>query len=87
VVWGFAAVTRRYDPEGAGWLPKDLNRGRLDLFFLCLAALMLFNLLLFLWVRLLSGGRAAGGSSRGGVQSGVEGFGVCRPGRSGGWMS
>jgi hypothetical protein len=62
-------------------------QGRLDLFFLCLAALMLFNLLLFLWVRLLSGGRAAGGSSRGGVQSGVEGFGVCRPGRSGGWMS
>jgi hypothetical protein len=27
-VWGFAAVTRRYDPEGAGWLPKDLNRVR-----------------------------------------------------------
>mmetsp|Transcript_33294 Transcript_33294/g.78958 ORF Transcript_33294/g.78958 Transcript_33294/m.78958 type:complete len:662 (+) Transcript_33294:161-2146(+) len=33
-----------------GWLPKDLNEGRLDLFFLLLAGLMFANLLAFLWV-------------------------------------
>ena len=37
-------------PTGQGWLPKDLNEGRLDLFFLLLAVLMALNLLLFLWV-------------------------------------
>ena len=38
-------------PTGQGWLPKDLNAGRLDLFFVFLGALMAANLLLFLWVR------------------------------------
>lgn len=33
-----------------GWLPNDLNHGRVDLFFLLLAGLMLVNLVLFLWV-------------------------------------
>ncbi|KAK9822864.1 hypothetical protein WJX81_005939 [Elliptochloris bilobata] len=35
---------------GAGWLPEDLNEGRLDLFFLLLAGLSLVNLALFVWV-------------------------------------
>jgi peptide/histidine transporter 3/4 len=35
---------------GAGWLPDDLNAGRLDAFFLLLAALMALNALLFVWV-------------------------------------
>lgn len=50
LVLGVSVVSSRWDPAGQGWLPKDLNQGRLDLFFLCLAALMLLNLLLFLWV-------------------------------------
>eukprot|EP00891_Asterochloris_glomerata_P003785 jgi/Astpho2/3785/Aster-04319 len=33
-----------------GWLPDDLNLGRLDLFFLFLGGLMALNLLWFLWV-------------------------------------
>ncbi|KAL3151753.1 hypothetical protein ABBQ38_012730 [Trebouxia sp. C0009 RCD-2024] len=33
-----------------GWLPDDLNNGRLDLFFLFLAGLMVLNLVWFLWV-------------------------------------
>lgn len=39
-------------PTGQGWLPKDLNSGRLDLFFVWLGALMAANLALFLWVAL-----------------------------------
>ncbi len=35
---------------GAGWLPDDLNAGRLDAFFLLLAALMALNALFFVWV-------------------------------------
>ncbi len=41
--WGFLARISAWtdDPESAekrhGWLPKDLNHGRLDLFFLFLA--------------------------------------------------
>ncbi|KAI3426893.1 hypothetical protein D9Q98_006837 [Chlorella vulgaris] len=50
VVYGFSVYTSRYDPGGQGWLPKDLNQGRLDLFFLTLAALMVLNLLIFLRV-------------------------------------
>ncbi|KAL4423412.1 hypothetical protein ABPG77_009990 [Micractinium sp. CCAP 211/92] len=50
LVLGVSMVSSRWDPVGQGWLPKDLNQGRLDLFFLCLAALMFLNLLLFLWV-------------------------------------
>ncbi|PSC75608.1 NRT1 PTR FAMILY -like [Micractinium conductrix] len=50
LVLGASVITSRMDPSGQGWLPKDLNQGRLDLFFLCLAALMFVNLLLFLWV-------------------------------------
>ncbi|KAL4443298.1 hypothetical protein ABPG75_011035 [Micractinium tetrahymenae] len=50
LVLGVSVVSSRWDPAGQGWLPKDLNQGRLDLFFLCLAALMFLNLLLFLWV-------------------------------------
>jgi len=50
VVWATQAVTSAYDPEGDGWLPKDLNKGRLDLFFLFLSGLMFVNLALFVWV-------------------------------------
>eukprot|EP00887_Chlorella_sp_A99_P001044 scaffold14.g1044.t1 len=50
VVLAVSAWTRAADPAGLGWLPKDLNRGRLDLFFLLLGALMAANLLCYLWV-------------------------------------
>ncbi|GAB4818682.1 hypothetical protein N2152v2_005728 [Parachlorella kessleri] len=50
VVYGITRFTAAHSPTGQGWLPKDLNEGRLDLFFLLLAALMALNLLLFLWV-------------------------------------
>lgn len=33
-----------------GWLPNDLNYGRVDLFFLLLAGLMVVNFMLFWWV-------------------------------------
>ncbi len=35
---------------GAGWIPDNLDAGRLDAFFLLLAALMALNTLLFVWV-------------------------------------
>lgn len=35
---------------GACWLPRDLNRGRLDLFFLFLAVLMAVNLIIYCWM-------------------------------------
>lgn len=50
VVWGTQAVTSARDPEGEGWLPKDLNHGRLDRFFIFLATMMLANLLHYLWI-------------------------------------
>lgn len=37
---------------GQQWLPNDLNLGRLDLFFLFMMALMLFNVIIFLFVAL-----------------------------------
>ena len=37
LVLGVAQGTAALDPRGAGWLPGDLNDGRLDLFFLLLA--------------------------------------------------
>ena len=37
LVLGVAQGTAALDPGGAGWLPGDLNDGRLDLFFLLLA--------------------------------------------------
>ena len=43
-------ITSRIDPKGLGWLPKNLNLGRLDLFLLLLAVLMAANLLHFIWV-------------------------------------
>lgn len=46
----FAPCPLPADPAGLGWLPKDLNAGRLDLFFLVLGALMALNLLLYLRV-------------------------------------
>ncbi|KAK9868107.1 hypothetical protein WJX84_007847 [Apatococcus fuscideae] len=54
--WGFLARISAWtdDPKFAskrhGWLPNDLNHGRLDLFFLFLAGLMVVNLAWFLWV-------------------------------------
>ena len=44
VVLAVSSLTRRWDPQGLGWLPKDLNAGRLDLFFLLLGSLMVLNL-------------------------------------------
>lgn len=35
------------DPEGYGWLPKNLNKGRLDLFLLCLGGIMTLNCIIF----------------------------------------
>lgn len=35
---------------GVQWLPNDLNKGRLDLFFLFMMALMIFNVMIFLVV-------------------------------------
>jgi solute carrier family 15 (peptide/histidine transporter), member 3/4 len=38
VVWGIGAGTAALGwNEGLGWLPSDMNKGRLDLFFLFLA--------------------------------------------------
>ena len=38
LVWGVSALTARLGlNQGLGWLPRDLNHGRLDLFFLLLA--------------------------------------------------
>ncbi|DBA89647.1 hypothetical protein WJX79_009961 [Trebouxia sp. C0005] len=48
VVIAVSSATGRGDRHG--WLPDDLNNGRLDLFFLFLAGLMLLNLVWFLWV-------------------------------------
>ena len=50
VVWMTQLVTSRLDPLGEGWLPKDLNKGRLDLFFLVLCVLMVVNLIHFVSV-------------------------------------
>lgn len=50
VVYATTRITARLSPTGIGWLPKDLNAGRLDLFLLFLGVLMAVNLLLFLWV-------------------------------------
>ncbi|KDD71865.1 hypothetical protein H632_c4265p0, partial [Helicosporidium sp. ATCC 50920] len=50
LVWFTTAYTRDRDPEHQGWLPKDLNRGRLDLFLLLLAACMVLNTAVYLWV-------------------------------------
>lgn len=50
LVWVTQAVTASLDPDGEGWLPKDLNYGRLDMFFAFLGALMVVNLLHFMWV-------------------------------------
>lgn len=37
----------RPDPDGFGWLPKNLNKGRLDLFLLCLGGIMTLNCIIF----------------------------------------
>lgn len=50
VVWVAQIVTQSLDPQHHGWLPKDLNLGRLDLFFVVLGVLMVINLGLFVWV-------------------------------------
>ena len=50
VVWATSVVTSRLDPSGEGWLPKDLNQGHLDFFFLFLGGLMAINLCFFLFV-------------------------------------
>ncbi|KAK9827526.1 hypothetical protein WJX74_008315 [Apatococcus lobatus] len=61
VVWGIQKVSAEWgwlarisawtdSPKRHGWLPQDLNHGRLDLFFLFLAGLMVVNLAWFLWI-------------------------------------
>lgn len=50
LVWGAGRLTASFDRHREGWLPKDINKGRLDLFFLLLALLMAMNLAWFLWV-------------------------------------
>jgi peptide/histidine transporter 3/4 len=50
LVYALAAGTAALDPARLGWLPKDLNAGRLDLFFWAMAALCLADLAAFLWV-------------------------------------
>jgi len=52
VVWATQVVTSKIDPFGFGWLPKDINKGRLDLFFLVLGGLMMINILHFVSVSL-----------------------------------
>jgi dipeptide/tripeptide permease len=52
VVWGTQLVTSKIDPFGFGWLPKDINKGRLDLFFLVLGGLMVINIMHFVSVAL-----------------------------------
>jgi peptide/histidine transporter 3/4 len=52
VVWATQIVTSKIDPFGFGWLPKDLNKGRLDLFFLVLGGLMVVNIIHFISVSL-----------------------------------
>lgn len=49
LVWGVIVATTSPDGSG-GWLTKDLNEGRLDLFYLLMAVLMAGGLLLFLFV-------------------------------------
>lgn len=49
IIWLVTIVTQPGD-GGPGWLPKDLNNGRLDLFFLVLGGLMFVNFLMFLVV-------------------------------------
>ena len=78
-----AAVQAASTRAGAPWLPKDLNKGRLDCFFLLTAALMAANALLFAWVasgyeyKSLEHKRAvapaAGAAAEAGAAAGVEG--------------
>jgi peptide/histidine transporter 3/4 len=37
---------------GTNWLPRDLNAGRMDLFFFALAGVMGINLVIYIWVAL-----------------------------------
>jgi peptide/histidine transporter 3/4 len=50
LVFGIQWLTSTMDPRGYGWLPKNLNMGRLDLFLLVLGVLMFINMLHFIWV-------------------------------------
>jgi len=50
VVWATQAVTSKFDPSGFGWLPKNINKGRLDLFFLVLGGMMAINIIYFVFV-------------------------------------
>jgi peptide/histidine transporter 3/4 len=38
--------------RGTNWLPRDLNAGRMDLFFYSLAVVMVANLVIYIWVAL-----------------------------------
>jgi len=49
IVWVTQAITQRPDGTG-GWLPRDINKGRLDLYFVLLAVVMAVNTLLYLVV-------------------------------------
>eukprot|EP00192_Tetraselmis_astigmatica_P024782 CAMPEP_0117660886 /NCGR_PEP_ID=MMETSP0804-20121206/7224_1 /TAXON_ID=1074897 /ORGANISM="Tetraselmis astigmatica, Strain CCMP880" /LENGTH=141 /DNA_ID=CAMNT_0005467679 /DNA_START=334 /DNA_END=759 /DNA_ORIENTATION=- len=49
IVFATQAVTRGSDGTG-GWLPKNINNGHLDLYFMMLAGMMTVNTLLYLVV-------------------------------------
>lgn len=45
-----SSITVALDPKGRGWLPKNLNKGRVDLLFVAFAVLSAIDLVVFLWV-------------------------------------
>mmetsp|Transcript_13275 Transcript_13275/g.31436 ORF Transcript_13275/g.31436 Transcript_13275/m.31436 type:complete len:740 (+) Transcript_13275:102-2321(+) len=49
IVWAAHVLTAGADGEG-GWLPKNINQGHLDLYFVALAGIMLCNLALYVAV-------------------------------------
>ena len=49
LVWATQVLTQNSDGTG-GWLPRNINNGRLDLYFLLLAGVMAFNTMLYLVV-------------------------------------
>eukprot|EP00889_Picochlorum_renovo_P001107 jgi/Picre1/28137/NNA_003543.t1 len=70
LVFGIQAITSSLDPRGYGWLPKNLNKGRLDLFLITLGMLMLLNLLHFMWVA--AGYEYKAMSTSGGLHQGLD---------------
>ncbi|CAG9466836.1 unnamed protein product [Pedinophyceae sp. YPF-701] len=48
IIWAVQRLTD--DGRGGGWIPRDLNRGRLDLYFVFLAGLVFLNTLVYAYV-------------------------------------